>query len=135
MAYPLLTQMPSFMGCGAYPATRGRFYLVGGQMMERQRLSTDSIGNFVLTLTNLVVGSAIRIEIQGTGTLVEFRTAVGTSEVFTVPAYTNGNANNDLRIKVRKGTSAPKYQPFETLVTAAVGSQSVYIAQVADAIA
>ena len=69
------------------------------------------------------------------GALVEFRTATGASEVFTVPYYTNGNANNDLKVKVRKGTAAPKYQPFETQVTAGAGSQSVYIAQVADPIA
>lgn len=99
------------------------------------RLPTDSIGNFTLTLTNLVVGSTIRIEVSSTGAEIETRTAASTSEVFTVPAYSSGNPANDLRIKVRKGTAAPKYLPFSTLATALVGAGSVYIAQVADPIA
>ena len=135
MSHPLLCGQPCFMGFGAYPASRGKFYLVGGQLIVRQRLPTDSIGNMTLTLTNVVIGSAIRIDVQSTGALVEFRTATATSEVFTVPVYAGGSASNDLRIKVRKGTTAPKYQPFETLVIAAVGAQSVYVAQVADPIA
>lgn len=101
----------------------------------KQRLPTDSIGNFTLTLTNLVVGSAIRIEVASTGSLVEFRTAASATEVFTIPAYSVGSALNDLRIAVRKGSAAPKYQPFETQATASVGSQSIFIAQVADPIA
>jgi uncharacterized protein YcnI len=88
-----------------------------------------------LTLTNVVIGSRIRIEEQASGALIEDRAATGTTEVFTVPVYSGGNPSNDLRIKVRKGTSGPKYQPFETLAVAAIGTQSVYIAQVADAIA
>ena len=99
------------------------------------RLPTDSIGSMTLTLTNVVIGSRIRIEEQVGGALVDERTATGTSEVFSIPVYVGGSAKNDLRIKVRKGTSAPKYQPFETLAVAAVGSQSVYTAQVADPIA
>lgn len=116
------------------PAARGSAYVGGGQSVSQQRLPTDSIGTFTLTLTNLVVGSAIRVETQ-TGTLIEFRTAASGTEVFSVPAYDSGNAANDLRIKVRKGTSAPKYLPFSTLATAAVGSASVFVAQVADPIA
>lgn len=97
-------------------------------------MPTDPIGNQTLTLTNLVSGSAIRIE-EADGTLREFRTATGTSEAFTLSVYSAGNAKNSLVIKVRKGTSAPKYLPFTTYMTATVGSQSVYIAQVADVIA
>lgn len=96
-----------------------------------KRLPTDSIGTFVLTLTNLVVGSAIRVETQA-GALVEFRVAAASSEAFNVPAYSPGSASNDLRIKVRKGTSAPFYRPYETLATAAVGSQSIFVSQIPD---
>lgn len=106
----------------------------GLQTLVKQRLPTDPIGTFGLTLTNLVVGSAIRVETQA-GALIEFRVAASASETFLVPAYAGGNPSNNLRIKVRKGTAAPKYQPFETLATAIVGSQSVYIAQVPDRIA
>lgn len=99
--------------------------------LGRMRLTTESIGNFTLTLTNLVVGSAIRVETQA-GALIEYRVADATSEVFTVPAYAPGNAANDLRIKVRKGTAAPFYQPYETLATASVGSASIYVSQIQD---
>jgi hypothetical protein len=37
-----------------------------------------------------------------------------------------------LRIKVRKGSAAPLYKPYETLATAVLGSSSVYIAQIPD---
>lgn len=97
----------------------------------RMRLSTESIGNFTLTLTNVVIGSAIRVETQA-GTLVEYRVADDTTEVFTIPAYAVGSAANDLRIKVRKGTAAPFYVPYETLTTAFVGSGSIYVSQILD---
>jgi len=102
------------------------------KFLGRQRLPTDSIGTCALTLTGLVAGSAVRIEIASTGALVEFRTATLTSEVFSVPVYAGGSANNDLKIKVRKATSTPIYKPFATLVTVSPANQSVYIAQVAD---
>lgn len=108
---------------------------LGNDTFIIQRLPTEPIGTFTLTLTNIVVGSAVRIEVQSTGAEIETRTAASTSEVFTVPAYSSGNPANDLRIKVRKGTAAPKYMPFSTLATASVGAGSVYIAQVADPIA
>jgi hypothetical protein len=95
------------------------------------RLPTDPIGTFTLTLTNLVVGSAIRVETQA-GALIEYRVADATSEVFTVPAYAPGNAANDLRIKVRKGTAAPFYKDYETLAVASVGAGSIYVVQVPD---
>lgn len=100
-----------------------------------ERLPTESVGTFTLTLTNIVIGSVVRIEIASTGVEVETRTADTTTEVFSVPAYSAGSVSNDLRIKVRKGTAAPKYLPFSTLATASVGAGSVYVAQVADTIA
>jgi hypothetical protein len=96
------------------------------------RLDTDPIGNFTLTLTNLVVGSAVRIEITSTGVEVAFRTAASTSEVFTIPAYSSGNPANDLRIKVRKGSTAPLYKPYDTQATALISAQSIFIAQIPD---
>lgn len=113
------------LGVGSIPD------LFGGAVIS-QRLPTDSIGTFSLTLTNLVVGSAIRIEIASTGTLVEFRTVTSTTETFSIPAYSPGSDFNSIRIKVRKGSAAPLYKPFDTLATAIVGTQSVYIAQIPD---
>ena len=113
------------------PAVRGRFSQGGLHLISAQRLPTDSIGTFVLTLTNLVVGSAIRVETQA-GALIEFRTAAATSEAFNVPVFSPGSPANDLRIKVRKGSSAPFYIPFETLATGLVGAQSIFVNQVLD---
>lgn len=95
------------------------------------RLPTDAIGNFTLALNSLVAGSAIRVETTA-GALVEFRVAAGATEVFNVPAFAPGNPSNDLRIKVRKGTSAPFYIPYETLTTASVGSASIFVSQTPD---
>jgi predicted metalloprotease with PDZ domain len=111
---------------------RGRIVGVGGTSIGAARLPTDSIGTFDTTLTNLVVNSAIRVEIAGSGALVEYRIADATTEVFNVPAYTTGNSNNSLRIKVRKGSGAPLYKPYETQATAIIGAQSIFIAQIAD---
>lgn len=111
---------------------RGKIYVGANSGIENHPLPTDSIGTFVLSLTNLVVGSAVRIEIASTGTLVEYRVADTTTEVFNVPAYSAGSANNDLRIKVRKASAPVLYKPYETLATALVGAVSVYITQISD---
>ena len=97
-----------------------------------ERLATDPIGTFTLTLTNVVVGSAIRIEAQVGGALVEYRVATLTTEIFSVPVYVSGSASNDLRIKVRKATAGTAYIPYETLTTAATGAQSIYVSQIPD---
>ena len=119
-------------GPGLTTAVRRSWHWHPYGVYANQALSTDSIGNCTITLTNVVIGSAIRIEVASTGELVELRTADTTTEVFTLPYYTAGSANNDLRIKVRKGSSIPLYKPYETLATASVGSGSVYITQIPD---
>lgn len=106
----------------------------------RQRLPTEAIGSTTLTLTNIVVGSRYRIERAGDGSLATPTgnaegVAADTDVPITLDVYAPGNANNNLRIKVRKGTSAPKYLNFETLTTLILAAQSIYIAQVADTIA
>lgn len=103
-------------------------------------LPTDSVGVTTLTLTNVVVGSRYRIERQGDGSLAtptaNAEGVAGSSTVaITLDYYAAGNANNDVRIKVRKGTAAPKYLPFETQATLGAAAQSTYVAQVADPIA
>jgi hypothetical protein len=117
------------------PATpRGPFRISQMFAASRQTISSDAIGTFALTLTNLVVGSAIQIEDQlGTTTLYN-GTAASTSELINLSAYAGGSSLNDLRIKVRKGTSGSSiaYQPYETLATAIVGSGSIYVSQIPD---
>ena len=90
------------------------------------------LGTTTLTLTNLVVNSAIRIEVASTGALVTSRTAASASEEFSLDYYTSGSASNDLRIKVRKASSAPLYKPYETQATLGAASQSIFIAQQLD---
>lgn len=98
----------------------------------RQRLPSEALGVFALTLTNLVVGSSIQIEDQAGTTTLYNGTAAGTSQLINLNAYSAGSGLNDLRIKVRKGSSAPYYQPYETLATASVGAQSIYVSQIKD---
>lgn len=97
-----------------------------------QRFPSDPVGTFSLTLTNVVVGSRIHIETQGDGTTLHDSVADTTDETIGLPVYVPGSAYNALRIKVRKGSGAPTYKPFETLATAIVGAQSIYIGQIAD---
>ena len=93
---------------------------------------TDPIGNFTLTLTNVVTGSAIQVESQDGSTTLHNSTAAGATVNITLQAYAAGSPLNDLRIKVRKGSAAPYYQPYETLTTAVVGAQSIYVSQIPD---
>lgn len=108
---------------------------VGGAAGGFQHLPSDPIGIFTLTLTNLVVGSRIHIETQGDGTALHDSVAASSDVTVTLNAYTSGNPANALKIKVRKSSSSPKFQPFETYATASVGAQSIFIAQVPDLIA
>ena len=99
---------------------------------SRASLPNDPIGNFNLTLTNLVVGSRIHIEAQGDGTALHDSVADTANETINLSTYAAGSPYNALRIKVRKGTGSPTYKPFETLTTAIVGAQSIYVGQIPD---
>lgn len=102
---------------------------------ENQRLPTDSVGTSPITLENAVTGSRYRIEVASTGALVAEGDVPSASFVVNVPLYPSGNAANTLRVKVRKATAAPKYQPFQTQVTAAKAGAIAYVSQVPDSIA
>ena len=112
--------------------SRGKTITSVGVSLGVCRLPTDPIGTFALTLTNVVVGSRIHIETQGDGTALHDSVADATDETISLSAYASGSAYNALRIKVRKGTGSPTYKPFETLATAIVGAQSIYVGQIAD---
>lgn len=94
-------------------------------------LPTDPIGGFTVTLTNLVIGSAIQVE-STAGQVLLNQAADASTEVLALQAYSAGSSLNNLRIKVRKGSASPYYQPWETLTTAIVGSQSIYVSQIPD---
>lgn len=101
-------------------------------VLGRLRLPTDPIGAFTLTLNNIVIGSAIQIESQDGSTVFANIVADATTETFALSAYAPGSPLNDLRIKVRKGSAAPFYQPYETLATALVGAQAIFVSQTPD---
>lgn len=115
-----------------FPMSRGNSVHLGSVSLGVARFSTDPIGNFALTLTNVVTGSAIQIESQDGTTTLHNGTASGSTVNITLQAYAAGSPLNDLRIKVRKGSAAPYYQPYETLTTAVVGAQSIYVSQIPD---
>ena len=103
-----------------------------GAALGKLRLPTDPIGIFALTLNNIVTGSSLQIESQDSSTVFHNSVVSGTTKSVTLQVYAPGSALNALRIKVRKGSVAPFYQPYETLLTAVVGSASVYVSQIPD---
>jgi len=115
-----------------FTMSRGRGASIGGHSVGVARLPGDSVGTTTVTLTNLVVGSAIRIEVASTGALVTSRTATLSSEAFSLDYYASGDPANDLRIKVRKASAAPLYKPYETQATLGAAQQSIFIAQQLD---
>ena len=113
----------------SYVTERGRFYPVVNEMYELQSLPTDPVGVFEITLTNLVVGSAVHIEAVDGPVLVNM-VADAPTEVITLQTYSAGSALNNLHVKVRKGSGSPFYRPFETDTTSVVGFQSIYVSQI-----
>lgn len=111
------------------------------------RLSTEPLGTCTLRLKNAIAGSEYGIFVQTTnsqatsgGVAAGVGVVSGTpgtvvDQDITLDYFVGGNANNDVRIRLRKGTSATKYQPFETLATLSAGIVLAYCAQVADTIA
>ena len=115
-----------------FPIGRGNVVDMAAFAIGVCRLATDPIGNYTITLNNLVVGSRIHIETQGDGTTLHDSVATATVETIVLSAYTNGSAYNALRIKVRKASESPTYKPYETLATAIAGSAAIYISQILD---
>ncbi len=103
-----------------------------GPIVGRMRLPNDPIGTFTLTLTNVVVGSRVHVEKQSDGTSFYDELADASTVSIPLSVYSSGSAYNDLRIKVRKGSSGTTYKPWETQATAIVGSQSIYVSQIPD---
>ena len=113
---------------------RGRSFpaFAGGIAYGMARFATDPTGTFTLRLKNLVVGSRVRVEVQTTGSLVDEFIVSSTDQDRSINLYASGNANNNLRIKVRQGSSSPTYRPFETYAQAQQGVVIAYISQESD---
>ena len=124
--------LPAFAGTVAYPDGRGVMSVGFGAVLGRQSLPTDPIGILNLTLNNIVTGSSLQIESQDGSTTLHNSVISGTTKSVTLQVYAPGSPLNALRIKVRKGSVEPFYQPYETLLPAAVGAQSIYVSQIPD---
>ncbi len=114
-----------------FPLARGRVVDAGPVAVGVARLPTDPVGAFKLTLTNLAIGSALQVETTSGLTLLN-TVALASEMLINLDAYPVGSPNNSLRIKVRKGSSAPYYVPWETLTTAAPGTQTIFVSQIPD---
>lgn len=104
-----------------------------GSAFSVAALPTDPIGSFVLTLTNVVVGSAIQIK-SASGVPLHNSTASSSTVVINLSVYAGGATNdlNNIKVKVRKASAAPYYQSYTTLMTAVVGGTSHYVNQLPD---
>ncbi len=108
---------------------RGKTFDTGKTALGVCRLPSDPVGNFTLQLTNIVVGSVLRLE-DGLGNLISHTPSVATSSVsLTIPTYTTGSPRNQIKIKVRKGTASPYYKPWQYMATSFVGSLPIYVSQ------
>lgn len=113
-----------------HQSDRGRWRSLGLVSVSGQNLPTDPVGVFNLTLLNVAVGSTIYVSDQADTTTLHYSTASGSTVVIQLQTYSAGSSLNNLHIKVRKGSAPPYYRPWETLATAIVGSQSIYVSQI-----
>lgn len=83
-----------------------------------------------LTLTNVVVGS--RVHIRDQADTVTHYDQVAAASTVVIPITVYSDSRDNWRIKVRKASAAPYYQPWETIMTATAGSSSIYVSQIPD---
>ena len=96
-----------------------------------QRIQYPITAEYRLTLQNVVADSIVHVE-TATGTPVTTLTTSGGDVPLVLQAYEDGSPLNNLRIRVRKGSASPYYQPWETLTTAFPGSTSIFVSQISD---
>lgn len=84
-----------------------------------------------VTLTNVQVGSRYRVERADNGALL-FEGTAASSTVSLSHSYT---ADLAVVIKVRKSSAAPRFQPYDTQGTITTSGLTVFINQIADAVA
>jgi len=121
-------------------------YPQGSISLGRQRLDSEPVGSFTLRIQNSIAGSEYGVFVSSTnaaagGTSSNLGVVSGTLDStiaqfdLTLYYYSIGNPLNDLRLRLRKGTTGQKYLPFETFLTASTGVVNVYVIQVPDTIA
>ena len=84
-----------------------------------------------ITLNNVIIGSRYRIDNVTTG--YSYITD-GTAASSTITGTFAVSAGDTIRVRVREGSSYPKYQNFETLSVVTSTGVSVYVSQVLDTI-
>ena len=102
----------------------------GGQVgvLGYQRLPGEALYNVNLTLQNIVAGSSVLIT-DLSDVEIARATATGGNTVLSMPFY---GSNQSVKVIVRKSTTSPIYQSFETqAVITAVGA-SVFVSQISD---
>lgn len=100
--------------------------------MGVHRFPTDPIGTHALTLLNVVVGSRILIRDQADTSTFYDQIAAASNPVIPLSVYASGSPLNDCRIRIRKASAAPFYQPYETLATLYTNASSIYVNQLPD---
>jgi hypothetical protein len=112
--------------------TRGKTAHLGPYVLGVCRLPADPVGIHTLTLTNVVVGSRVFIQDQDKTVTHYDQIAAASTVVIPLEIYGIGSPLNDWLIKVRKASSGTTYIPYETLMTATLGSSSIYVSQIPD---
>lgn len=119
------------------PMSTGRVVpSLGGATLGVFRLPTDPLFFADLTLRNIVGGSRYRVTRNDTGAELASGVAAGTGLVNVTISGVACYANPQLvDIVVRKGTTAPKYQPYTSQTEITKSGGLAFIAQVPDPIA
>jgi hypothetical protein len=112
--------VPNYMnGAAAYPD-------VGCYEFDHGYGPWPAVG--VLTLQNVVSGSAVLIT-ELNGTVIASPTATGSDILVNIPFY---GTNRQVKVKIRKASATPFYQPYDTQVLITKDGGSSYIIQISD---
>lgn len=101
-----------------------------GLMYGVQRLPSEALYSVNLTLQSVVAGSLCLVATLA-NVEVARATAVGGNTVISIPYY---GSDQTLKIVVRKSTSAPFYQSYETQAVVSSSGASLFVSQVSDEI-
>lgn len=124
---------------------RGRFTRVNSEAIKAaapigstshsvQKAPGEFVSTFSFTLQNVADGSRYRIEDTADNGEIASGVQSGTSNI-VIAGIGYAGSPRTLRIKVRKATGSPKYQPFETLTVVGASGGAAYIVQIPDPIA
>jgi hypothetical protein len=117
-------------GLQFFPLARGQIAPFGRYALGVQRLPTDPVYYFTLTLENIVVGSRYRVTRHSTGAELAAGIATSTTEVIGgVPAYSSGML---MDITVRNASGTPAYKIFDSAAYASPSGAGVYVLQQLD---